>query len=42
MSDGFGLLMSLLVVVVPLALAWFLVGRYLSPRDSRPPRKPKA
>lgn len=41
MSDGLGILMALLAVVVPLALAWYLVGRYLSPRDSRTRRKPE-
>jgi hypothetical protein len=41
MSDGLGILMSLLAVVGPLVLAWYIVSRYLSPRDPRSPRKPK-
>lgn len=32
MSDGFGILLALAAVVVPLGLAWFLCARFLEPR----------
>lgn len=39
MDDGFGILLALAAVIVPLGLAWFLCARFLEPR--RPPQRLK-
>jgi hypothetical protein len=38
-SDGLGILLSLVAVIGPLILAWFLVVK--DPQRRRPPRHPK-